>query len=309
MSRLQRAMDTIRQMAQDSEQLEQLRIDTAFNAWRNSFVQVPDGRQALITRFGKLEEIVGPGLKTLLDPWKLAVVICCVLSAVPARAGGPSPDELNAVKTRLTQARLVLTSPDLPVEEDAHRSLVERLDKAEAALQRYSKLSAQGETRARLEAPLALAGVALLADDATGIGAADDPLLPFIGLGLLATRLLTEAPAPATERDESWRTVLKEVQAVSDMARQVSASSRYVQPPKLLPGFPNAKREKKLKTPIPGAQGKLRRRWRDGPRILEWDYQHGTVEMYDEQGRHLGEFDPNTGQQLEKRVPGRKIER
>ena len=37
----------------------------AFNLWRNSFVKVPDGCQALITRFGKLEEIAGPGRKTL----------------------------------------------------------------------------------------------------------------------------------------------------------------------------------------------------------------------------------------------------
>lgn len=29
--------------------------------------------------------------------------------------------------------------------------------------------------------------------------------------------------------------------------------------------------------------------------------------MYDEQGRHLGEFDPNTGKQLKERVPGRSI--
>ena len=43
---------------------------TAFNLWRNSFVKVPDGCQALITRFGKLEEIAGPGRKTLLNPWK-----------------------------------------------------------------------------------------------------------------------------------------------------------------------------------------------------------------------------------------------
>ena len=27
----------------------------------------------------------------------------------------------------------------------------------------------------------------------------------------------------------------------------------------------------------------------------EWDSQHGTVEKYDKKGRHLGEFDPDTG--------------
>ncbi|MDA2808295.1 SPFH domain-containing protein [Nocardiopsis suaedae] len=43
---------------------------TVFMWWRQGMVMVPDGCQALITRFGKLEEIVGPGRVTLLNPWK-----------------------------------------------------------------------------------------------------------------------------------------------------------------------------------------------------------------------------------------------
>lgn len=43
---------------------------TAFMWWRQGMVMVPDGCQALITRFGKLEQIVGPGRVTLLNPWK-----------------------------------------------------------------------------------------------------------------------------------------------------------------------------------------------------------------------------------------------
>nr|MDQ3327255.1 SPFH domain-containing protein [Chloroflexota bacterium] len=38
--------------------------------WRRSVVMVPDGCQALITRFGKLEQIVGAGRTTLFNPWK-----------------------------------------------------------------------------------------------------------------------------------------------------------------------------------------------------------------------------------------------
>jgi regulator of protease activity HflC (stomatin/prohibitin superfamily) len=38
--------------------------------YRRSIVMVPDGCQALITRFGKLEQIVGAGRTTLLSPWK-----------------------------------------------------------------------------------------------------------------------------------------------------------------------------------------------------------------------------------------------
>lgn len=38
--------------------------------WRRGMVMVPDGCQALITKFGKLEEVVGPGRVTLFNPWK-----------------------------------------------------------------------------------------------------------------------------------------------------------------------------------------------------------------------------------------------
>ncbi|MGW3549337.1 SPFH domain-containing protein [Streptomyces griseoincarnatus] len=42
----------------------------AFVWWRQGLVMVPDGCQAMITRFGKLEKVVGPGRVTLLSPWK-----------------------------------------------------------------------------------------------------------------------------------------------------------------------------------------------------------------------------------------------
>ncbi|MCF6521771.1 SPFH domain-containing protein [Streptomyces sp. JJ36] len=42
----------------------------AFVWWRQGMVMVPDGSQALITRFGKLEKVVGPGRVVLLSPFK-----------------------------------------------------------------------------------------------------------------------------------------------------------------------------------------------------------------------------------------------
>jgi regulator of protease activity HflC (stomatin/prohibitin superfamily) len=41
-----------------------------FNVWKNTFVMIPDGCQALITKYQKVEEIVGPGRKVLLHPLK-----------------------------------------------------------------------------------------------------------------------------------------------------------------------------------------------------------------------------------------------
>jgi hypothetical protein len=77
-------------------------------------------------------------------------------------------------------------------------------------------------------------------------------------------------------------------------------------PPTKLKGFPRASKASP-KTPRPG--GGLRHRWIDDDgRILEWDYQHGTVEQYDKRGKHLGEFDPDTGSQLKPANRHRKIE-
>jgi len=65
-------------------------------------------------------------------------------------------------------------------------------------------------------------------------------------------------------------------------------------------GFPGLKNVK-------GKGG--RARWVDDKgRIYEWDYQHGALEQYDKTGKkHLGEFDPKTGEQTKPADPGRSI--
>jgi regulator of protease activity HflC (stomatin/prohibitin superfamily) len=45
-------------------------LAVGFVWWRQGMVMVPDGCAALITRFGKLEQVVGPGRVILLNPWK-----------------------------------------------------------------------------------------------------------------------------------------------------------------------------------------------------------------------------------------------
>ena len=42
---------------------------------------------------------------------------------------------------------------------------------------------------------------------------------------------------------------------------------------------------------------------------MEWDSQHGAVEMYDKQGKHLGEFDAITGEQTKPAQSGRRVEK
>ena len=87
--------------------------------------------------------------------------------------------------------------------------------------------------------------------------------------------------------------------------RRDRRGAQPVVPPKFLSGFPEARRAK-AKTPRPGG---LRKRWkdRDGT-IYEWGYQHSTVEVYDRYGRHVGEFDPETGKQIGDTDPGRSVE-
>ena len=78
-----------------------------------------------------------------------------------------------------------------------------------------------------------------------------------------------------------------------------------VPPPENVPGFPEAERVR----PKTGMGGKKKRaRWVDKEgRIIEWDYAHGSVEVYDAQGRHLGEFDTE-GRQVKEADPTRRVE-
>ncbi|WP_248804103.1 colicin E3/pyocin S6 family cytotoxin [Pseudomonas sp. MWU13-2100] len=85
------------------------------------------------------------------------------------------------------------------------------------------------------------------------------------------------------------------------------SGSGYYPKPDLLPAFPDAKWAKS-KTSVQGGGG-LRPRWksRDGT-IYEWDFQHGAVEKYNKRGKHLGEFDHETGAQNKPADPTRKVE-
>jgi hypothetical protein len=91
-------------------------------------------------------------------------------------------------------------------------------------------------------------------------------------------------------------------------ARPIGGDHTYHPAPKTLTAFPDAAKVD-FKTRVQGGGG-ARRRWKDEKgRIYEWDSQHEAVEMYDKQGKHLGEFDPVTGEQNKPAKPGRKVEK
>lgn len=83
---------------------------------------------------------------------------------------------------------------------------------------------------------------------------------------------------------------------------------KYHPAPVSLSAFPDVK-PAPLKTSVRGG-GKKRRRWKDASgKIYEWDSQHGKVEMYTKQGKHLGEYDPKTGKQTKPADSTRRVEK
>lgn len=80
---------------------------------------------------------------------------------------------------------------------------------------------------------------------------------------------------------------------------------RYVPAPLLLRAFP----AHRVRTKTPRLGGGLRQRWKDqSGSICEWDYQHGRVEVDDRRGRHIGEYDPETGAQTKPANPDYQVE-
>ena len=80
-----------------------------FNIWRNSFVMIPDGCQALITRFGKVEDTVGAGRTVILNPWKQVSYIVNTTKEYPYNAPireAPTSSRINASVDLFLQFRI-----------------------------------------------------------------------------------------------------------------------------------------------------------------------------------------------------------
>ena len=87
----------------------------------------------------------------------------------------------------------------------------------------------------------------------------------------------------------------------------VVTSESYIPAPKNINGI-SGLTIAKSKTSVQGG-GKLRRRWKDSKgNIYEWNYQHGEVEKYNKRGKHLGQFNPETGEQTKPADKTRKVE-
>ncbi|EGX6965412.1 hypothetical protein JGJ17_004699, partial [Vibrio alginolyticus] len=125
---------------------------------------------------------------------------------------------------------------------------------------------------------------------------------------------VTVTPAP---EEKDWRDAILVFPESSGIAplyvvyNKPNSDIKYIPAPKgspPLPAFPDAIKAKK-KTSVQGG-GKLRERWKDKKgRIYEWDSQHGKVEIYTKNGKHIGEFDHISGEQTKEADPARKVEK
>ncbi|TBN41505.1 S-type pyocin domain-containing protein [Pseudomonas sp. BGI-2] len=88
----------------------------------------------------------------------------------------------------------------------------------------------------------------------------------------------------------------------------IGGDIKYHRPPLALPAFPDTV-PVKSKSSVQGGGGK-RSRWKDRKgRIYEWDSKTGAIEIYDKQGKHLGEFNHETGEQIDPAKPGRTTQK
>lgn len=133
----------------------------------------------------------------------------------------PTPQDLAACRVRIAEARQALGRLRRVSDED-RRELEARVRQAESALARYERLAAQGKPRRRAQGVLYTAGVAVLANDVSGVGVVDDALIPLLLLGLWATRLLAK-PVAQPELHAAWRDVVQSMTAVGAAARAASA--------------------------------------------------------------------------------------
>lgn len=87
----------------------------------------------------------------------------------------------------------------------------------------------------------------------------------------------------------------------------VPGDHKYHKAPEVLIAFPDAVRTDR-KTRVKGG-GALRKRWKTLKGVIfEWDSKHGTVEMYNKRGQHLGEYSSTTGEQTKPADKTRSVE-
>jgi hypothetical protein len=148
-------------------------------------------------------------------------------------------------------------------------------------------------------------------DDVLGIPALEGaPQLPTVWVYPTteqANKVLVNPEHPPEYQDAIiWFPADAGVQPIYIMLNVLPGDHSYHPRPSSFPAFRGLKRATP-KTPKKG--GGLRDRWKDEDgTIYEWDSQHGALEKYNKRGKHLGEFDPETGVQTKPANKTRQVE-
>jgi regulator of protease activity HflC (stomatin/prohibitin superfamily) len=80
-----------------------------FNIWKNSFVMIPDGCVGLVTKYGRVEEMVKPGRKWIFHPRKQISYIVNITKLYPYNAPireAPTMERVNASVDLFLQFRI-----------------------------------------------------------------------------------------------------------------------------------------------------------------------------------------------------------
>jgi hypothetical protein len=139
-----------------------------------------------------------------------------------AWAGLPRPEDVQALRKRLAEGREALKRSGTELEQADHALLSRQLAATEDSLKRFVELENQQAKKNRLPPLYATAGV-LIADDATVVGAADDLLLPLVGLAILVTHVAVMNAPTTAELEAAWTEVVSRVQALSAAAKTVNS--------------------------------------------------------------------------------------
>lgn len=156
----------------------------------------------------------------------MAGFVMLALTLSNASAGVPTPEAVSIIRSKLAATRKVLAEHRGELSEQQERLLLTRLADAERAFEGYLRLVERGKERAEAKAPLYAAGGALLADDLSGAGAADDVLLPFVALALIVAHVKTLPPPSEQEFAVAWAGFLASLQALANATADVAAQRK-----------------------------------------------------------------------------------
>jgi hypothetical protein len=148
-----------------------------------------------------------------------------LLAAPDAWAGLPRPEDVQALRKRLAEGREALKRSGTELEQADHALLSRQLAATEDALKHFVELENQQAKKNRLPPLYATAGV-LIADDATVVGAADDLLLPLVGLAILVTHFAVMNAPTTAELQAAWAEVATRARELSRTAEAASFSSK-----------------------------------------------------------------------------------